>query len=127
MTRRRVSGMACAVVGVSGVKLDMCEDRARRLRRLTLAVKSLELIKISRHAGMSSDIAHLVLKGTWWDMSLRTEMSGGAAAAVSSSESQLASALLGGVAIGGLEPFMPSCIVAKSSTSGSWNGPCASS
>jgi hypothetical protein len=44
MTRRRVSGMVCDVVGVSSVKLDLREDRPRRLRLLTLVVKSLELI-----------------------------------------------------------------------------------
>mgnify|MGYP004500514869 CR=1 FL=1 len=50
MTRRRVSGMTCDLVGVTGVRLDLRDDRPRRLRLLTLVVKSLELTKVSRYA-----------------------------------------------------------------------------
>lgn len=52
MTRRLVSAIVYDVVAVSGVKLDLREDRPRRLRRLTLVVKSLELRStISHDAG----------------------------------------------------------------------------
>lgn len=128
-TRRRVSGMVCDVVGVSCVKLDLREDRPRRLRLLTLVVKSLELIDNQpRTRVVTFGIAYLVLRGTWWDMSRRfIEISGGAAA-VSSSESQSPSALLERDARGGLVPFMPRslCMAAKSITSGSLIGPPAS-
>ena len=61
-------------------------------------------------------------------MSRRPEKSGGAAAAVSSSEIQLPFALVEGDTRGALEPFMlcSSCIAAKSTTNGSLTGPSTS-
>ena len=117
-SRRRVSGISCGAVGISAAKLDLRDDCLKRLRLFSFAVKSLELIKISRCAYQVLNTAHLVLNGTCWDMSRRTDMSGGAAAA-SSSESEYAAVLASERVAGGLEPFKPSCNSAKSKTSGS--------
>lgn len=117
-SRRRVSGIAFGVVGISAAKLDFCDDCLNRLRLFSFAVKSLELIEISRCAHKVMNAAHLVLRGTCWDMSRRTDMSGGAAA-VSSSESEYAVVLASERVTGGLDPFKPSCNAAKSMTSGS--------
>lgn len=117
-SRRRVSGISCGAVGVSAAKLDFRDDCLKRLRLFSFAVKSLELIEISCYVYNVLNIAYLVLRGTCWDMSRRTDMSGGAAA-VSSSRSEHAVVLASERAAGGLEPFKPSCNSAKSMTSGS--------
>lgn len=64
ITRRRVSGMRCDVLGVSGVRLDLRDERPKRLRLLTLVVASLELILVNSCACRSDCVmAHLVLRG----------------------------------------------------------------